>query len=222
MYCKKCGKETEKDQMICSQCAPKKKQSILRIIVISILTVIVFMIMFVVFFLPPGGSAREPIRRISCRSNLKQIGLSLKEYADDYELFFPDKDGSAGLEQLRADDYLTDYGVYTCPSTVTNSGEAGPLTRDVCDYIYIGGFKKLVGTNGKQRDIPLVFDSPGNHENFINVFFLNGSIQGIKTDKVKNCKDLINYLNKIYKYDPAVFNKLMQKADKLDKLYGLK
>ena len=54
--------------------------------------------------------------RISCTSNLKQIGLSLKQYAMDYDDWFPDKSGPVGFEKLRSKEYLTDCRVYSCPS----------------------------------------------------------------------------------------------------------
>ncbi|MFA7231763.1 MAG: DUF1559 domain-containing protein, partial [Victivallaceae bacterium] len=43
-----------------------------------------FSLFFIGLCLPPLGCAREGARRISCASNLKQIYLSLEQYATDY------------------------------------------------------------------------------------------------------------------------------------------
>ena len=50
-------------------------------------------------FSTPSCGGRTRARRISCVSNLKQIGLSLKQYAMDYKDCFPHQDGVDGLEQ---------------------------------------------------------------------------------------------------------------------------
>ena len=109
--------------------------------------------------LPALNQAREKARRISCTSNLKQIGTSLKTYSIDYESRLPNLPGAAGLEILRAYDFLTDYGVYVCPSTTTRTGggseklsydgttpknggeagNAGATAGRIVDYAYAGG-----------------------------------------------------------------------------------
>ena len=97
--------------------------------------------------LPALNQAREKARRISCISNLKQIGTSLKTYSIDYESRLPNACGAKGLEILRAYDFLTDYGIYICPSSTTSAGTGSiplgynsiPDTYAGCDYAYAGG-----------------------------------------------------------------------------------
>ncbi len=100
------------------------------------------------------------------------------------------------------------------------AGESGPLTKNNCDYIYLGGFKHSTSVCRPPGDIPLMFDIPGNHKGF-NVLFEDGQTKFIEAD-VGSCKGMIMLLHKKRKYDPAVLKKLMQKAEKLDHLYGLK
>jgi len=125
------------------------------------------------------GQHREDARRISCLSNLRGIGLSLIQYSMDYNGYFPNKSGVKGFEQLRTNDYLTDYGVYLCPSSDTPKGKDNQkLTNETVDYIYQSGLKD--SENSDQSKIPLAWDKPENHKNHGNVVFLDGHIKGFK------------------------------------------
>ena len=95
--------------------------------------------------LPALQQAREKARRINCASNLKQIGTAMKTYSIDADSKLPSiptKIGGGGpeintmkgheaLEILRGNDYLSDYAVFTCPSSITATGSGtNPLTYE--------------------------------------------------------------------------------------------
>jgi len=151
-----------------------KKTLLKAVIAVNITTYIIFLI--------SANYMKEKIHRerwnrncrMSCSSNLKQIGISLQQYAMDYNGFFPNKE----LEQLRTGDYLTDYGVYVCPATTTQKGESNQkLTEKNLDYIYQSGLK----FNGKDAKTLLAWDKSKNHEyygDYGNVLFVNGQVKG--------------------------------------------
>ena len=141
--------------------------------IISVNIIVLGTFAVILLFLPPLSGVREKTRRISCLSNLKGIGMSLIQYSLDYNNFFPDK----GLEQLRANDYLTDYGVYKCPSTDTRKGKNNEkLTDEIVDYVYPKGLKY----NSNDSKTPLLWDKPENHQNYGNVLFIDGHVEAFK------------------------------------------
>lgn len=160
-------------------------------------------------------------RRISCTSNLKQIGLALKQYAMDYNDAFPPLDGAAGLELLRSDDYLTDYGVYVCPQSVKTEGSGTvKLSTANVSYIYFGGFREGSDNIHGMPDTPLAFDNPGNDKEYIIVLFQDGHVQAFPS-AAKNCKEVVEFLNKTNKYPLEHYKILKSKAVKADAEWGL-
>ncbi len=228
MFCKKCGKQIGDHMVVCVDCggesvvrAPRKMPLLLKILIIAVISIPI-LAFFAGMLLPALNSAREKARRISCCSNLKQISLSLKRYAMDYHDSFPEKNGWQGLEQLRAGNYLSDPKVYTCPSTNNVSTRFQPLEWESCSYIYFGGFKDDYSSKGGLPNTPIVFDNPRNHHSFVNVAFRDGHVQGFIVRHVENSTELINFLDKRFNYPPELKKQLLEKANQLDEMYGLK
>jgi prepilin-type processing-associated H-X9-DG protein/prepilin-type N-terminal cleavage/methylation domain-containing protein len=103
---------------------------------------IVGVLMAILF--PVFAKAREKARQTNCLSNLQNIGVGLKIYAQDYSGHFPPGDND--LWPL-IPNQLPEADVFVCPSVVIDRPLGYPppypadraATGQVLDYVYRGG-----------------------------------------------------------------------------------
>ena len=112
---------------------------------------------------------------MSCRSNLKQIGLALRMYAADNTGHFP-----SALEAVAGAGYLASLKAFTCHDTVTTPAgsveEFDPERH--CDFVYRG--RNMTGTCGGHpaKKTIIAHSKPGNHPGHFHVLFADGSVPG--------------------------------------------
>ena len=107
---------------------------------IELLVVIAIISLLVAIFFPVFARVRDNARRSACQSNLKQIGLGLIQYAQDYDEHFPgdQNDSRSWMENVQP--YIKSGQVFSCPSNWQNkvafAGSVPPLTVSYgCAYI---------------------------------------------------------------------------------------
>jgi prepilin-type N-terminal cleavage/methylation domain-containing protein/prepilin-type processing-associated H-X9-DG protein len=95
---------------------------------IELLVVIAIIAILAAILFPVFAQAREKARQASCLSNLKQIGLGIMQYIQDYDELYPltrnntatvsTGGGTWSLWKINTYPYVKNTGIYTCPSGV--------------------------------------------------------------------------------------------------------
>jgi prepilin-type N-terminal cleavage/methylation domain-containing protein/prepilin-type processing-associated H-X9-DG protein len=118
---------------------------------IELLVVIAIIAILAAILFPVFSRARENARRASCQSNLKQIGLGLLQYTQDYDESMPrvdfgpgsfaDSNLSSGGDDYKWMDaifpYVKSEQLFVCPSTRLSASNAN--TGTMKRYVYGNG-----------------------------------------------------------------------------------
>ncbi len=124
-----------------------------------------------------------------CVTNLKQIGIGLIMFYDDYKKL-PAEDGAAGLAQVQ-NYFLPHSAVFVCPADGerTAAPSKTSITENNCSYLYFGGID-LIKLRRPSR-MPLAFDKPGiSHDGVTDILFADGHVEQWKGD-YKNVAGLV-------------------------------
>ena len=96
---------------------------------IELLVVIAIIAILAAILFPAFARARENARRASCQSNLKQLGLGMLQYTQDYDEKLPGPVTYTDQQEINLGSgwagaiypYVKSGGVYTCPSDSTQA-----------------------------------------------------------------------------------------------------
>lgn len=99
---------------------PSPRHILSAFTLVELLVVIAIIAVLAAILFPVFGRARENARRSSCASNLKQIGLGILQYAQDFDETMPltpdsDVEG-AGSWRSATQPYLKSKQLFRCPS----------------------------------------------------------------------------------------------------------
>ncbi len=103
---------------------------------IELLVVIAIIALLAAILFPVFARARENARKSSCQNNLKQIGLGILQYTQDYDETFPLTGNAANLCGFEAiQPYIKSSQAMQCPSESTGP-TTNPLAVGYSDYFY--------------------------------------------------------------------------------------
>ena len=93
---------------------------------IELLVVIAIIAILAAILFPVFAKAREKARQASCASNLKQLGLAITQYTQDYDELVPpalvrSAAGVTNTWRWILYPYVKSTRVYTCPSDQSNA-----------------------------------------------------------------------------------------------------
>jgi len=123
--------------------------------IIAILAAILF---------PVFARAREKARQTSCLSNLKQLGLALHMYAQDYDEIFPRAAGysapvdiinNAGEWFISCAPYIKNNQVFNCPSALHTVFYSGGTSSNALGYGVAYGRNQSFGADYRVSGIPM-------------------------------------------------------------------
>jgi len=137
-----------------TQSSSKNGFTLIELLVVIAIISILASILFPVF-----ARARENARRSSCMSNLKQIGLAVIQYTQDYDEYLPKEavyggpvletggaaSGGLHLWMHSIWPYIKNAQVFNCPSA--NSDYINPFTGDYTSNISYGYNHALSGSD---------------------------------------------------------------------------
>ena len=84
---------------------------------IELLVVIAIIAILAAILFPAFAKARESARRISCVSNMKQIGSGIIQYTQEYDEKLPPAEGNGNFVwPVLVKPYVQDSAIYKCPS----------------------------------------------------------------------------------------------------------
>jgi prepilin-type N-terminal cleavage/methylation domain-containing protein/prepilin-type processing-associated H-X9-DG protein len=109
---------------------------------IELLVVIAIIAILAAILFPVFARARENARRSSCQSNLKQIGIGVMMYTQDYDERLPSSNANNGLPNgdnshvfsYYVDPYLKSTQIFRCPSDTTTT-----VSSYGYNYVYLAG-----------------------------------------------------------------------------------
>ncbi len=132
---------------------------------IELLVVIAIIAILAAILFPVFGRARENARRSSCQSNLKQLGIAILQYTQDYDERYP---GGGAFYQinlggtpvyntwdLTIQPYVKSYQIVSCPSDTATPMVTLPTIGDVRrSYSYANYIRDGQGSTSPAANAP--------------------------------------------------------------------
>ncbi|RYX83889.1 DUF1559 domain-containing protein [bacterium] len=132
---------------------PRSNFSYKAFTLIELLVVIAIIAILAAILFPVFARARENARRSSCQSNMKQIGLGLMQYTQDYDEKMPNRlfsnNGVNTNVQNILQPYVKSYQLFLCPSNTYNTNAMNEDSSGLSRRSYVPNTDSgATGSNG--------------------------------------------------------------------------
>lgn len=140
--------------------------------VVVLIVAVIVVGMAAAIFMPALANAREKARKVKCMANLRQIGLGLTMYANDFGDHLPPD------LPLLYPQYIATPQAFVCPSTASSptAVATAPGTAFPSSYVYIDPGLPLDKIATPASTTILCYDKTGNHPDGANVLYLDGHV----------------------------------------------
>ncbi len=177
---------------------------------IELLVVIAIIAILAAILFPVFARARENARRSSCQSNLKQIGLGVMQYTQDYDEKMPlrryntaDDIGAAMTWRRTTYPYVKSSQLYSCPSNTTpyeQDGYADDSSNAKMAVLPTGSprFKSSYAING--TDYNIGGSAPTEYGRSSSLAAIGDTAQTVLV-----CESIYRFSEMGLNYDPATF-----------------
>jgi prepilin-type N-terminal cleavage/methylation domain-containing protein/prepilin-type processing-associated H-X9-DG protein len=111
---------------------------------IELLVVIAIIAILAAILFPVFAAAREKARQTTCNSNMKQLGLAIAQYTQDYDEFLPREETGSNNWAFEIYPYVKSVAVYACPDDTTTTSNPA---LNKCSYCYNLNLEQSFGVN---------------------------------------------------------------------------